>query len=115
LGRTRTPTAILELRGAFKRNPNRRRPNEPLVTAPLPNAPRRLTKHVRLIWSEMQTNGFWLTSADKFIVEIAATLIAWHRDGNHKITPLLIATLAKLGFAPKSRAALNVKDDSDQQ
>jgi hypothetical protein len=36
MGRTRTPTAVLELRGAFRRNPNRRRKFEPLVTTALP-------------------------------------------------------------------------------
>ena len=74
MGRTRTPTAILELRGAFKRNPNRR-PNEPLVTEPLPDAPRRLPKDIRIIWNEMRDQGFWLSSADQYLVEIAATLI----------------------------------------
>jgi hypothetical protein len=108
LGRTRTPTALLELRGAFKRNPNRRRPNEPLVTEPLPEAPRRLPKDIRIIWNEMRDRGFWLSSADRFLVEIAATLMQWHREDQPKVTPVLIATLAKLGFSPKSRAALGV-------
>jgi hypothetical protein len=57
---------------------------------------------------------FGLRLPTDFLLEIAATLIAWHREGNHKIAPLLIATLAKLGFAPKGRAALNVKDSDEQ-
>jgi hypothetical protein len=62
---------------------------------------------MRVLWREMQDHGgLWLTSADRFLLEIAATLIAWHRDGNHKVTPLLIGVLGKLGFSPKERAAL---------
>jgi hypothetical protein len=75
MGRTRTPTAVLELRGAFKRNPDRlrARKNEPLVTTALPEPPPRLAKPVKSMWLEMQLFGYWLTSADRFLVEIAAT------------------------------------------
>jgi len=45
MARLRTPTALLELRGAFKRNPNRKqaRQGEPLVTAPLADPPEGMT------------------------------------------------------------------------
>lgn len=114
MSRPRTPTALLELRGAFKRNPDRKRArqNEPLVTTPLPEPPRRLPKPVKLMWREMQAHGFWLTSADRFLVEIAATLMTAHRAGEQKTTSLLIGLLGKLGFSPKERAALNLPTGS---
>ena len=81
MSRPRTPTALLELRGSFKHDPqrNRVRQNEPLVTTPLPEPPAYLTAETTAAWSEMKSWGYWLTSADKFLVEIAATLMARYR------------------------------------
>lgn len=79
---------LLHLGGSKKHNAyrHRDRANEPLVTTSLLDPPRRLSRPVRLTWSDMKERAFWLTSADRFLVEIASTLIAWHRDANHKIT-----------------------------
>jgi hypothetical protein len=51
-----------------------------------------------------------LTSADRFLVEIAATLMARYRFGEIKSGDVsqLIQLLGKLGFAPKDRGALNL-------
>ena len=61
----------------------------------------------------MQAHGFWLTSADRFLLEIAAVLMTMHRNGEHKITPLLIGVLGKLGFSPKDRGAMNLPTRTD--
>ena len=81
MARPRTPTALLELRGAFRNHPSRlrERKNEPLVTIALPDPPHHLTPSVASMWREMQTRGFWLTSADRFFLEIAARLMADQR------------------------------------
>ena len=112
MSRPRTPTTVLELRGAFKRNPNRKRDrqHEPLVTTPLPEPPAYLTADTTAAWSEMKSCGYWLTSADKFLVEIAATLMSRYRGDELKSadTSLLIGLLGKIGFSPKERGALNL-------
>jgi len=112
MGRTRTPTAVLELRGAFKRNPDRlrARKNEPLVTTALPQPPLNLPKPVNSAWLEMQLRGWWLTSADRFLVEIAATLMAAYRGDQLKSGDVsqLIGLLGKIGFSPKERGTLNL-------
>ena len=119
LARPRTPTAVLELRGAFKNHPSRLRDRklEPLVTTPLPEPPRRLPKPVRLMWVEMGSHGFWLTSADQFLVEIAATLMAAHRADTLKSaeTSLLIGVLNKIGFSPTERRKLNLPTRTDAE
>ena len=82
LGRNRTPTALLHLRGSTKHNAYRYRDraNEPLVTTPLPDPPRRLLKPVKLIEQEMRSRGgLWLTSADRFLLEIAAVVTRFWR------------------------------------
>jgi hypothetical protein len=116
MARPRTPTAILELRGSFLRNPNRKkaRQNEPLVTTPLPSASQNLPKPVKATWEEMKRYGYWLTSADRFLVEIAATFVARYRVNELKSgdISLLIALLGKIGFSPKERGALNLPTES---
>ena len=110
MARPRTPTAVLELRGAFKRNPNRKRKNEPLVTTALPGPPPALPQSVKSAWLEMQHRGFWLTSADRFLVEIAATLMARYRFDEIKSGDVsqLIGLLGKIGFSPNERCKMNL-------
>jgi phage terminase small subunit len=116
MARPRIPTAVLELRGAFKNHPSRLkdRKYEPIVMTPLPEPPKYLTKAARAAWHEMESFGFWLTSADQFLVAIAATLIARYRIDELKSadTSLLIRLLNMIGFSPKSRGALNLPTDT---
>ena len=58
----------------------------------------------------MQEHGFWLTSADQFMVEIAASLMAKHRGGtiDNPARSLLVSTLSKLGFGPAERSKMKV-------
>jgi hypothetical protein len=59
-------------------------------------------------WLAMQSRGYWLTSADTFLVEIAATMMARYRidelksgDGSQ-----LIGLLGRMGFSPGERGKL---------
>jgi hypothetical protein len=112
MSRPRIPTAVLELRGAFKRNPNRlkARKHEPLIATALPGPRPSLPRSVRLTWLEIKANGFWLTSADRFLVEIAATLMAAYQDDKLKSgdVSLLIGLLGKIGFSTKERRRLTL-------
>jgi hypothetical protein len=103
MSRPRTPTAVLELRGAFKAHPERarERAGEPRPTEPLGEPPKRLKPADKAAWCEMRDHGFWLTSADQFMVEIAASLMAKHRGGtiDNPARSLLVSTLSKLGLA----------------
>jgi hypothetical protein len=116
MARPRKPTAMLELLGAFKRNPNRlkARKNEPLVATPLPEPPKYLTTAATAAWLEMKDWGYWLTSADRFLVEIAATLVARYRIDELKSgdVSLLIGLLGKIGFSPNERGRMNLPTNS---
>ena len=117
MGKNRNATALLHLRGSTKHNAYRYRDraNEPIVSTPLPDPPRGLPKPVKQAWTEMKDRGgLWLTSADQFLVLIAATYMARYRYDELKSadTWLLIGVLGKLGFAPKDRAALNLPTGS---
>jgi hypothetical protein len=114
--RPRKPTAMLELSGAFKRNPKRKkeRQHEPLVTTPLPSPPNYLTSTTAATWREMKRYGYWLTSPDRFLVEIASTFVARYRVEELKSgdVSLLIGLLGKLGFSPRERGALNLPTET---
>jgi hypothetical protein len=116
MARPRKPTAVLELLGAFKRNPSRKkeRQNEPIVTTPLPEPPDYLTTDTVTAWLEMKSRGYWLTSADRFLVEIAATLMARYRINELKSgdVSLLIGLLGKIGFSPSERGRMNLPTNS---
>jgi hypothetical protein len=87
---------------------------EPLVTTALPEPPKCLTTAITAAWLEMKSRGYWLTSADRFLVEIAATLMVAYRGDKLKSadTALLIGLLGKIGFSPKERGALNLPTDT---
>jgi len=112
MARPRLPTALLQLRGAFKHDPSRlrARQHEPIVTTALPEPPPNLPKPARLAWLEIKSNGFWLTSADRFLVQIAATLMARYRFEEMKSgdVSLLIGVLSKIGFSPKERGSMKL-------
>ena len=110
MSRTRTPTAALELRGSFKKHPERarERADEPRPTAPLGEPPDLLTHDEQGVWREMAAEGFWLTGADRFMVEVAVKLMSLHRAGtiDNPQRSLLIGTLSKLGFGPTERSKI---------
>ena len=43
------------------------------------------------MWLEMKARGYWLTSADRFLVEIAATLMARYRIDELKSGDVILA------------------------
>jgi hypothetical protein len=110
MARPRTPTLLLELRGAFKNHPARRkgRLGEIKSTKPLGPAPVHLTKSQKAIWEEVQTCAFWVTSPDRFMCEIAVVLIEKHRSGSidRREIPNLLSVLSKLGFESRARNKL---------
>lgn len=112
-GRPRTPTNILDGRGSFKNHPERRkdRADEPIVTEPIPDVPKRFTKDQKQAWRDITTQcaAGVLTKADAIAVEIAAGLLARHRQ-----TPLtgsdlsqLTTLLGKFGMTPSERSKVS--------
>jgi phage terminase small subunit len=111
MARPRKPTAALELTGAFSRNPKRgkARENEPRPLGKIGDPPETLAEDAAIVWEEMAAEGFWLTSADRFQLEIAAKYMAYFRIGGSdtKTIGQLIAVLNKLGFSPAERSKIN--------
>lgn len=108
MARPRKPTAALELKGAYKKDPQRKadRKDEPKPSGAVGKAPDFFDAEERLIWDDLAEFGFWLTDADRLMLEIAVKLMSMFRkntlDGGG--ISKLITALSKLGFSPTDRS-----------
>jgi phage terminase small subunit len=112
MARPRTPTNVLEIRGAFDKNPNRRR-EDAKTTGEIGDPPTYLSEMERLAWAEIVQNApiSVLTSADRQIVELASRLMAESRVDFTEFTAAklarLEAMLGKLGMTPADRSRVS--------
>lgn len=117
MARPRTPSKVLELKGAFKRNPNRARESEPEVETQNVDtrAPRRLDKEQKKVWRELikAIPAGVLSASDLIQVEIVTCLLAEFRLMNGKVPTeritRLTSEMGKLGLNPSARAGLKVE------
>lgn len=120
MARPKTPSNILELRGAFKKNPKRARPNEPEVKSNLDAAPpQRLDAYQQQCWREIKDTvpAGVLKASDALILEVVAVMLAEFRlaytemsDGRiNRMTTLM----GRLGLDPSGRASLVVEKPKD--
>jgi phage terminase small subunit len=119
MARPRTPTQILELKGAFKKNPQRKRDAEPVPTGPVGDPPVHFDETHIAAWHElvaMIPSGV-LTNADRLIVELTCTLIVsvrtLHTERGDKA--LLKSCLATLGMTPADRSKISVPKQAEEQ
>ena len=114
MARPRNPTALLELTGAFKKNPQRRkaRENEPIADGAIGEIPRGLPPGVRAAWREIVRDcpAGVLTSADRIAVRSAARLLAAENRGDIAVgeRAQLHKILGDLGMTPRGRAYVQV-------
>jgi hypothetical protein len=115
MARPRTPTKILELRGAFKAHPNRARPNEPTPMGPIGTFIQGPTD-IGLIWNEIvsHTAPGVLTVSDRLALELVCRLMAEIRLKPDEIAVGKVVALSnllgKFGMIPADRAKLLVPD-----
>lgn len=111
-GRPRKPTRVLELQGAFRKDPQRKRAREgePQVTEPLGDPPDCLDEAVRARWREIAAWCPWLMAPDRVLVEVTAVLWAEFRRGaaNASQTMQLSRNLTHLGMSPSDRSKVKV-------
>lgn len=122
MGRPRTPSKVLEARGAFAKNPQRRRDNEPEVREPLGSPPEGLSEAEGRAWHEIALYApvGVLTQADRLTMELACTLIAEYRADRSGFAAQKYARLQSLlgsfGMTPSDRSKLSIeKPDSENR
>lgn len=113
----RTPSAVLEARGAFDKDPARRRDDfEAGVFDPTP--PTYFKAHQKAVWNEIVAAlpANVLQATDRMAVELAARLIAHFRKlPDDEVTSAQVAqirtALAVLGMTPADRSRVSAKKE----
>lgn len=123
MGRHRTPTKLLELRGAFKHDPKRasERAGEPQPSGPLGEPPAYFTEELAAIWRELSAlaPAGVLTNMDRWLVELAAQLMLKFRTLG--LIPqvgmtgtelgMLVSCLSRMGMTPADRSKVGLNTD----
>ena len=116
MARPRKPSNVLELNGAFKRNPARgkARENEPVPNGEIGEPPAHLPAKVAECWREIVklAHPGVLCKADRLIVEHAAQILSLLRADQWRGNPALVnrfeVVLGKLGMSPADRSKVSV-------
>jgi len=120
MARPRTPTNVLELRGAFKKDPQRKR-SEPETVGTLTDAPDYLDDEVRAIWAEFVKCApiGVMTESDRLSLEIACHLMREFRQNPVEFTAAKIgrlqALLGSFGMTPADRAKLATPSKANEE
>lgn len=115
MGRPRTPTNVLQLRGAFAKNPQRKRPDEPKPEKDVGNPPACFDEDHRAIWREIKKNSAAgvLTISDRIALEVLCCLVRQFRSDPVAFSGAKLARMeslfGKFGFTPADRSKVSVK------
>ena len=117
--RPRTATAILEARGAFKHDPQRKRVDPRPAGQLRETPPRHLTPEQQMAWQwivDTAPKGV-LYQSDEIMLMMASCLLAEYKCDPDGMTTSRIARLetqlGKFGLSPSDRARLGVSPDDD--
>lgn len=119
MGRPRTPTAVLDARGAFKKDPQRKRDGEPVVEESIGAVPTRLAGTEVVAWQEIVSTAPMgvLTKADRVHVEEMSRLLAesWEEGRDFQLgrRSLLNKMLGQIGMNPVDRSKIVVAKPKD--
>jgi hypothetical protein len=121
MGRNRTPTAVLELTGAFKKHPDRKRAraSEPRGSGPVGEPPERFDEELRAIWFEIadMIPAGVLAKSDRLALEIPCGLVrkVFQDSINGAELSRLNSLLARLGMTPADRSKVSVPKQPEEQ
>lgn len=115
MARHKQPAELAKLKGAVKKNPQRYRKEAPTTGKGLGKPPAHLPDEVVAVWKELDKCSLpgVLTSADRFVMEVAASLLAEFRTNRADFKAAkyshLIGCLARLGLTPADRQKLGTE------
>lgn len=98
------PAELLEARGAFAKNPDRRRVDI-TATGDLGKAPAHFNEYQAELWEELKTLAPDSKSADRWIAELTVFYMEKFRNGTIKPAEIskFLVCLGKLGLSPADR------------
>lgn len=115
MARHKQPAELAKLKGADKRNPQRYKTEAPKTGKALGKVPGHLPEEVSKVWKELEKCALpgVLTSADRFIMEVASSLLSEFRANRGEFVAAkyshLIGCLARLGLTPADRQKLGTE------
>ncbi len=115
MARHKQPAELAQLKGADKKNPQRYTKAAPKSGKPLGKAPAHLPEDVAEVWRELEKCALpgVLTASDRFVMEVAASLLAEFRANRAEFKAAkyshLIGCLARLGLTPADRQKLGTE------
>jgi len=120
MGRTREPTKVHELKGSYKKNPQRKPQGEPEPKEGIGPAPEHLDEYEKQVWDELVDSvcpGV-LGDSDRIAVERAVKLLVLSRRDPENFKPShegqLRGYLASFGMTPSDRAKVQVSDGGNK-
>jgi phage terminase small subunit len=118
MARPRKPTAVLELTGAFKKDPQRKRENEPQPNGPLGEEPLHFDEELAAIWRELvaMVPARVLALSDRWLVELACRTMQQVRKGTALAAErnLLLSCLSRMGLTPADRSKIAVPQEKEE-
>lgn len=119
MGRHKQPLELALLKGAARNHPGRYRAQVPKSDYALGDAPGYMSEAAKSAWSELAAYSLpgVLAGSDRFVVEIASTLLAeFRRDpvefqvGKYSH---LVGILARLGLSPSDRQRFEITEPEE--
>lgn len=118
MSRPRKPTELLELNGAFKRNPKRKRRIGPKPKDGIGDPPEYFREDERLAWREIVADcaPTVLTSAERTVVELLSRLRAKFRSDWLTGAEMGVMTwcCGRLGMTPADRSKVAAPDRENE-
>ncbi|MCI2243269.1 hypothetical protein L3067_01420 [Xanthomonas sp. PPL568] len=111
---------MAQFKGADKQNPQRYKRQPPKSKSPLGRAPAHLPEDVAEVWKELERCALpgVLTGSDRFVMEVAASLLAEFRANRAEFKAAkyshLIGCLARLGLTPADRQKLGTEKPPEE-
>ncbi|MCW7542004.1 hypothetical protein OOT46_29845 [Aquabacterium sp. A7-Y] len=121
MAKSRTPSNVLALRGAFKKDParGRARQNEPDSNGDVGEPPASMDEEVKACWREIMslTHPGVVCKADRLALEMAAHLLHQLRQANWLMPPGLLTRyetlIGKFGMTPADRSKVSAPKKED--
>lgn len=110
----RKSSKILELSGAYTKNPSRRRTETATDSRPVGDVPDHLTPEAKEVWMELvqEAPAGLLAMADRITLEITANLLLELRQQGAEMKAtrlnLLVRLLGQIGCNPQARMGLDI-------
>jgi phage terminase small subunit len=115
MSRPRTPTALLDARGAFSKNPDRQRPAEPTTDQPIGSPPTYLSKDEKKIWKELVKQSlpgvlkFSDRASFELLVRLTSTMRTDYATMRVADKSLFVSLCSRFALTPADRSKVNVE------